>query len=80
MKKLCCLLVALHQLHGLYTFEDRKVMEVVLAYFKSTVPATGWRDWGKQNTSVSITNLYINIQIHDLDKKELFWLHWYAIL
>jgi len=33
-------------------------MEVVLAYFKGTVPATSWRNWGKLNTSVSITNLY----------------------
>jgi hypothetical protein len=31
--------------NGLYTFEDRKVMEEALAYFKGTVPATGWRDW-----------------------------------
>ena len=70
------ILVALYLLLGLYTFEDRKVMEVVLACFKGTVPATGWRDWGKLNTSVSVTNLYANIQIHDLlDKKELFWLH-----
>jgi hypothetical protein len=51
-------------------------MEEALAYFKGTVPATGWRDWWKLNTSVSITNLYINILIHDLlDKNELFWLH-----
>lgn len=56
------LLVALYLLCGLYTFEDRKIMEVVLACFKGTVPATGWRDWGKLNTSVSIRNLYTNIQ------------------
>jgi len=43
LKKLC-LLVALYLLRGLYTFEDRKVMEVVLACFKGTVPATGWRE------------------------------------